>query len=620
MSLHSFGTTSNTPPDPNNNNNKNIQPTTVQKATRSDVPEELIDYHKKAKTFKPVAFRDSVIEKILETLTTTKHPNVLLTGEAGVGKTAVVEELARRIYQKDQLVLSMLSDKDRIYELPITNIIAGGSLVGEIEKRVKEIIEFATDPKNHAILYIDEIHQLMNESDGPTNKVSQILKPALARGDIRVIASTTTQEARSLKRDPAFNRRFSTVIVPELSDQETYEILKQLKPDFEKHHHVTINDQNLKYVVTIADKYALSYQSHRPDTALTVLDQACARGHLQHEKMKLQNITVPSIISNKIIDDAALQLLNQKQQTSFDADTLRNNFNQHLIGQQDAKDALINDLAFDSLNLKERKRPHSYLFAGPTGVGKTELAKQLAKNLFGDENKMITLNMTEYSSPASLTRLIGSSRGYIGSESNQPLPLDTLISNPFQIVLLDEFEKAAPNVQRIFMQALDEGYIRLQNEQLVDFSHSIVIATTNAGADRLNQQSIGFNDQTDHKSSVSTAELVALLKQHFPIELLNRFEHLIVFNSLTKDEYKQVLKIKYNSLIQSASKLNQMYQLKPAKLDLDTDYNFIDQLADKSYNPAKNGRPAERTIYQAIAKQLLDHSNQTKFDFTTIDF
>lgn len=621
MSLHDYthgnlgSNSNNNASNSNNNFNSNIQATSVPNST--DVPDMLVDYDAKADQFTPVKFREDIIDKVVSTLTTTKHPNILLTGEAGVGKTAIVEELARLIHTKDPMITAMLDPKDRIYELPISNLTAGSSLAGELEQRVKSVIEYCTDPNNHVILYIDEIHQLFGH-DEHTGKIAQVLKPALARGDLRVIASTTTQEARTLKQDPAFNRRFTNIIVPELTDDQTYEILKLVKLDYEKHHHISITDDVLHYVITVADKYARSYQSHRPDTALTVFDQACAITHLANIKLSLNTSikNAPANVTNKLVDKAGLQLINANINSQIDTDRIKNEFDKHLIGQSKAKAALVNDLAYDNLHLKDHKRPHSYLFAGATGTGKTELAKQLAINLFGDENKMITLNMTEYSSDASLTRLIGSSRGYVGSESNQPLPLDGLTSDPFQIVLLDEFEKAAKDVQRIFMQALDEGYIQLQNEQIVDFSHAIVIATTNAGVSALTKTQVGFND----RPKITQTELVRALAHDFPPELLNRFEHLIIFNPISKDEYKQILKIKYNNLIQSATKLNPSYQLSPQKLDLDTDYDFIDTLAEKSYNKLKNGRPAERTIFKAIAKQLIDNPSNTKFDFTKLDF
>ena len=624
MSHHNFNNNNNNSNQPNNPaSSQNQGHPTVTYGTLPVFKDEdqefdpnsmLIDYSQK--DFQPVKFREEILQKLLITLTTHKHPNILLTGEAGVGKTAIVEELVRRLKTKDPLTVHMLDPQTKIYELQVGTIVAGSSLVGDLEKKLKQVMQFISDPQNHAILYIDEIHQIVSDHDPENNKISQILKPALARGDMHVIGSTTTQEARDLMKDPAFKRRFSQVLVPELSDQDTSAILQDLIPTIQQQDHVQLTPALCNYITKVANQYARAYQSHRPDTALTVLDQACSLTKLNAFNQQLQfqqTLTPPATLplTEHLIDKAALNLLNTSESlTKPQLNTLIHNLKTNIIGQTDAKDALIKDLQYQMLNLTHRNKPHSYLFAGPTGTGKTEVAKQLAANLFGSTDRLINLNMTEYASSMSLTRLIGSSRGYAGSESHQPLPLDPLINNPFQIVLLDEFEKASKPVQRLFMQALDEGYLKLQNDDLIDFSHAIVIATTNAGANT-DTNHVGFNE----KPHATTSDLFMRLHQAFPPELLNRFEHIIMFDSLSRDEYAQILKLKYNQLIKQINENRPDLAITPTTLASDQDYDFIDHLAQQTYNRHQNGRPAARTIYRYIADQLLQHPDQTQFNF-----
>ena len=601
----------------NSNSNNNILPgaptinnASIQSVLSQDqngVPDLLIDYQARAKQHQihDIRFRNKLIDRLLTTLSTKNHPNALLIGEAGVGKTAVIEALAVRLYQHDPVVDAMLDPETKIYELPLTNLVSGSSLVGATEAKLQKVIEFISDPKNHAILYIDEIHQLTTNQE--LKNVAEMLKPALGRDDMRVIGSTTTQELKFWQRNPALTRRFSNLIVDELTDNQTIEILKDVLPKLQNRQHpVQVATDLLPQLVTVANHYAKSLATHRPDSAITILDQSLALARLQAIKIKQTTNTqaTPKVTINTI-NQASQQLINSDQQTPNTQTlvNLKQQFDNNLIGQQTAKDKVCQAIQSLVLNLVPQTKPHSFLFAGPSGTGKTEIAKQLATVLFGGPDRFIYLNMTEYASDASLTRLIGSSKGYVGSESAQPLPLDSLKSNPSQIVLLDEFEKAGTDVQRIFMQALDEGSIQYADNSYVDFSHAIVIGTTNAGTDQLSTPHVGFDTQ----QTVSTSELTKALTKSFPPELLNRFEYLIPFDPISYNDYLQVLVLKYQQLRSQIQKQHPEYQLLPKVAKTDDD--FIQQLAHESYDQLKNARPATRALQHFIESQFTTHPN-----------
>lgn len=608
------GPTTPNPNDPNtngsNNNansNNNTTPTnTIQQVLRqqtNQVPKLLIDYSAKAEAgeIQKVLFRDSITRRLLVDLSSKRHPNVLLIGDAGTGKTAIVEDLAIRLFEKDPIVCGMLNPKTRIYELPLNSLIAGSSLVGTTEAKLQEVIDFIEKPANHAILFIDEIHQLTTNRE--LQSVAEILKPALARGAMHVIGCTTTQERKLWDQNPALNRRFSTLIVNELDDNQTFQVLQKTLTELQDPKApVTITDDDLHHIIQTGNRYARSLNMHRPDSAITILDQSLQLAKLQSLQLQqtgMNNIT--PTISDKIIETVGHQLVNADQtDVTFDTvDDLKQRLDQNLIGQDHAKEVTLQAIQSLALNLTIQKRPHSFLYAGPSGTGKTEMAKQVAASVFGGSDRFIYLNMTEYASNASLTRLIGSSRGYIGSDSIQPLPLDGLKSNPFQLVLLDEFEKAAPDVQRIFMQALDEGQIQYSDGSVVDFSHALIIATTNAGSQQLSVPKIGF----DSEKHVTAQSLNNILTADFPPELLNRFEYVVSFKPITYDEYQQILLLKYQQLKQAIEAHRPEITVKPANPTLKSP--FIKQLADQTYDPLKNARPAGRAIRHYVENKLL---------------
>lgn len=593
-----------------------------------DLP--LINYNEKAEKghFDNALFRDDEINQTIAILSSKNKPNALLVGDAGVGKTQIVEEIANRIVNKDPIVYGML-DKT-IYELPISHLVAGKSYVGQLEQSIKDVLDFASDPENKAVLFIDEIHQLMSSRDSTSEKIAQILKPALGRADLNVIGATTTSEATSFLSDPAFNRRFSRVIVPELSPEESAEIMKAVRPSLQKHHNVALPDDIIERAVVLGDEYRQS-GSHRPDTTITLVDRAMADARIERKELEQQAKNDPTI--QQFIKHNPLPVLNAKQLkrsgmqiASGDSSNITNqigrledNLNNKIIGQDEAKESLLNAVKRQQLNLVRREQPISFLFAGLTGTGKTEMARQLADAMFGSKEHMIYINMSEYSSEASLTRITGSTDGYIGSDSKRELPFDSLESRPYQIILLDEFEKAAKNVQRFFMQALDNGVVQSNRGMEIDFSRTIMIATTNAGVDHLSQKSVGFNQQGQTLAEIaSNQDILNALRQHFDIELINRFEHIVSFGAMSEDDYKKILAVKYNSIISEAQENRQDLVFSPLHIKLDNadDYDFINQLAEESYQPDLNGRPAERTMREHIENELLNNLNNTQFNFS----
>lgn len=586
----------------------------------------LIDYSELAKKgeFHPVLFREAQINQLLSILNTVNHPNALIVGDAGVGKTGIVEEVARLLYIKDPLATAMLPGYT-IYELPISKLVAGKSYVGQLEQALSDVLDFASDPKNKAILFIDEIHQLMTTKDSTSEKISQMLKPALARKNIHFIGATTTQEATSIQKDPAFSRRWSTIIVPELTQDETIEVVKSMRSVFEKKHQVTLLDNIIAAAIPIADEYK-QYGSHRPDTALTLIDRAMSDAHLRQQRVKstpayqqLANKNLPNpTLSEYHLKQSAMSLLAGSGKKVLDdaVKPLEENLKNNIIGQTNTKDELIKTVKRMSLLLTKNKKPTSFLFAGPTGTGKTEIVKQLADALFGSKDSMIYLNMSEYSHASSLTNITGSSEGYIGSDSKRELPFDSLESNPFQIILLDELEKADPVIVQYFMQALDEGKTKTNRNKFIDFSRSIIIATTNAGVEALSEKRVGFgvNGKTVADTATQT-DIINALKDNFKIEIINRFDHVIGFNSLSKEEYTQVLAVKYNKLIDEAIQNRPDLSFNPVSIDIDsaTTIDKLVELADESYDPQLNGRPAERTMKQYIEDFILDNSQATQF-------
>ena len=606
MTLTNF--TGSNPPDDNDDDFDSFVSSSSTTSTSSntkngnDPTDMLINYNIKFKSSGTILFRDDVIKQVLSTLICKNKPNPLLIGSAGVGKTKIIEDIAYRLASNDILIPTKLKGFT-IYELPISNVVSGSTLVGQLEEKVKAVIDFISDPRNKAILYIDEIHQVMD--DGPIyGKIAQILKPALARGDFHCIGSTTLQESTALFKDPAFNRRFSRVIVDEFTQAQTTQILKHSLSGYLKHYNnsFAISDDVIETITPIADQY-VSIGSHRPDNALTLLDKTIANEILarkvkeaelniklsdpdpniaqtaQQVLQSLRQNPVINISETKIRNTAITMMKGNVKQEITDYDVLRSNLS-HIKGQDDIIDKILTVIKRHEQGLFPRKKPVTFLFTGTSGVGKTEITKIIANTMTG--KNPIIINMTEYSHSSATNQIIGSNIGYVGSESAIELPFDSLESNPYQIILLDEFEKGHREVQRLFMRVFDEGILKTNRGSTLDFSKAIIIATTNAAHKEI-KHSLGFGEQTATKKTE-----IKDLKEYFDPELLNRFEHIINFNTITPETYIEIIKDIYATESARISKLNRSYILKPVIDDADLEKIKSEYIEDFGARPAFN--------------------------------
>lgn len=569
----------------------------------------ITDYNEKFKNAKPIMFRDEVIQQTLSILIGKNKPNPLLIGSAGVGKTKIIEDIAMRIANDDPLIPTQLLDST-IYELPISNLTANSMYRGQLEERVKKLIDFLKNEDNKAILFIDEIHQIVSNSSA-NNEIAQILKPALSRGDIKIIGATTLQEYQNFMKDPALNRRFSTVIVDEFNKDQTVEILKSLKTDYITHYNnqIAIDDKILTDIVNISDEYSKA-GSHRPDTAITLLDRTCSDMIIEknakiNQAIQQNNQTIVNILKqtnftpiskNHLFKTAMKIATGTNKQIEITKDGLEERLSE-IKGQDNVIKEIIKTIIRDNLKLYPRTRPLTMLFAGKSGVGKTQTAKILADYLSNE--KLITLNMTGYSDNMSITKIIGSSAGYVGYDSNQEMIFDSLESNPYQVILLDEFEKAHRSIQRLFMSAFDEGYIKTAKGKIIDFSKSIIITTTNASHTTNKQQnSIGFNKSQE---KTTKEETVSSLSNWFDLELLNRINLILTFNPIEKEDYKEILQ---NIYIKDIKRIKENSQRQITLSDKLTE-DELENIAKETYIRDFGARPAKKAIKDYIENQFI---------------
>lgn len=567
-----------------------------------DATELLIDYSARFANMSPTMFRDNVISQLMSVLIGKDKPNALLVGEAGVGKTRIVEELARMIATGNPRVPDQIA-KAHIWELPLSNIVSGSGIVGQLEEKVQTVIEFAKDKSNHVILFIDEIHQIMNGRQTYAT-IGQILKPALARGEIRVIGATTLQEAQDLRSDPAFARRFTRVIVDELNREQTCEILRKSWPSLSAHYNdaITISDDMFEVVARVADSYSTAEQ-HRPDNAMTLMDRVCADVIVERKDQLAQfsdpqlakalAITPLMITESKATRCAMHLATGQATQEKIDFDRLSDALTE-IHGQDEQINQITRQLKLRELGLFPQNRPLTILCAGPSGVGKSAVARIIARQMCGQDP--ITLNMAEFISYPSLNRIVGSPTGYVGSDSHAELPFDVLESNPYQVVLLDEMEKSCREVQRFFMSAFDDGYAKTNNGKVIDFSKCVFFVTTNASHTTGSSRACGFSatKQAEAKADVSQ------LSRWFDVELLNRFQLMMNFNEITSDIYREILADKYRRQVARINAERPRLGLPDELTDEE-----LDTMVETTYEREFGARPAERTIRADIEEKAL---------------
>ncbi len=537
-------------------------------------------------------FRDDIIREIYSILISETKPNALLVGPAGCGKTNIVEELAKRIRNKNRYVPQMLYGY-KVYSINLSDIVSGCGLVGELERKVRNLIDYLESDEHKAILFLDEVHMLFGSES--YKKVAQILKPALSRGRFMVIAATTTQEVKKIDEDPAFNRRFTRVLVDELTREQTKKVLQKTVKGMEKHYGISIGfDMDVAdLMVRTADEFC-AVGSHRPDNAITFMDRAVAASVLS---LQATGSNGPVSLNEKLVHDTAFGITSGNSRIKeFNEASFKDALSK-VRGQDDILLDITKTLKLYDMHLRPRNKPLTFLFAGPSGVGKTEVAKIIAREYIGE--KPIILNMAEYNSSASINRIIGSPQGYSGSDSNRELPFDALDTNPYQVILLDEFEKCDRSVQRLFMSAFDEGTMKTNLGKEIDFTKTIIIATTNAGCTS-GTGSIGFGS-ADRDTELTTSDLSAF----FDVELLNRFSKRLSFRGISEDTYHQIVR---DILKAEIAELNQGRFGKTVSdfLDEAISDSDIERIVNDTYDPKLGARPAQTAARDYVDGLLLE--------------
>ena len=601
----------------------------------------------------PVVGRETEIERIMQILSRRTKNNPVLVGEPGVGKTAVVEGLAQRITNAD--VPELLKGK-QIYTLDLAALVAGSKYRGEFEERLKKVMKEITQ-RGDIILFIDELHNLVGAgaAEGAIDAAS-ILKPALARGELQTIGATTLEEFRKyLERDSALERRFQKIVVDQPSKDETVQILKGLRDRYEQHHKVNITDEALVAAADLADRYISD--RFLPDKAIDLIDEAASR-------MRIKSMTSPPVyreLEDEIEEtrrakEAAIEAqefekaanlrdqerrLTQKKRDLAEqweageaterpsigeeeiadivsmwtgipvfklteAETaklmrMEEELHKRVIGQHAAVEVISKAIRRSRAGLKDPKRPTgSFIFLGPSGVGKTELARTLAEFLFGDEDTMIRIDMSEYMEKHAVSRLVGSPPGYIGYDEGGQLT-EAVRRKPYSVLLLDEIEKAHPDVFNILLQILEDGRLTDAQGRTVDFRHTIVIMTSNIGASEIARNTpLGFaisDDETGITYDDMKNRIMGELKRVFRPEFINRIDDVIVFHKLAKDEIKQIVDLLLLRIRQSMAERDLQLELSDEAKDL---------LVEKGWDPAMGARPLRRAIQRYIEDPLAD--------------
>ncbi|WP_223894669.1 ATP-dependent Clp protease ATP-binding subunit [Lactobacillus helsingborgensis] len=618
-----------------------------QKQGQKPIGVDLVEHAKKNK-YDPVIGRDEQIQEVIEILSRRKKNNPVLVGPAGVGKTAIVEGLAQKIATGD--VPDKMKDK-HIIAININDMVAGSSLRGSFEERLKKVIDEAKKNPN-IILFIDELHNIVGagstDSENNNGDAANILKPALASGDLNLIGATTTSEYRRIENDAALARRFQPVQVPEPSAAVTVKILAGLKDKYEAFHHVKYNDSALKLAVELSQRYIQG--RYLPDKAIDLMDEAGAKKgldtipddeatlkkrikKLESEKeaaAKKEDYSRASELKKQIEDlrdkanhvdeKATPHVTDEDIYALIEAKTkipmselhasegqknldLAQKLKKVVIDQDNAVDVITDAIARKQV-FKDNDRPTgTFLLTGPTGVGKTELAKQLAIQLFGGENHLIRLDMSEYQDQMAVNKLIGSAPGYVGYGEGGQLT-EKVRHQPYSLILFDEIEKANPQVFNALLQIMDDGRLTDAQGRTVSFKDTILIMTSNAG----------YSDQLLKDGKVDHDKLIKALEAYFRPEFLNRLDAIVPFNSLTKDDMNKIIDIYLKKMAHVLAKKN-------VKVEVSDEAKAY--LAEKGYDKKFGARPLRRVVEQdletPIAKLLMKEPDTKEVKFTADD-
>lgn len=601
----------------------------------------------------PVIGREKETERVIQILCRRGKNNPCLIGEPGVGKTAIVEGIAQSLVNGN--VPDIVADK-RLVSLDMSGLVAKSKYRGEFEDRIKKVIN-EVETAGNVLLFIDELHTIIGAggAEGALD-ASNILKPALARGDVQVIGATTIEEYRKyIEKDAALERRFQPVQVEEPTEEESIEILKGLRKLYEKHHHVQITDEGVEASVRLSARYV--NDRFLPDKAIDLMDEAAAKARLgmmhgsddmmqlnreihqteldmehalqegdiekartlketrenlqaSREKLEKKNRRVsknkvPVVGENEIADVVAgwtkIPVSRLTESEASRLQKLEETLHKRVIGQEEAVSAVSKAVRRGRVGLKDPKRPiGSFLFLGPTGVGKTEVSKALAEAVFGNEESMIRVDMSEYMEKHSVSKMIGSPPGYVGHEDGGQLS-EKVRRNPFSVILFDEIEKAHPDVFNILLQVLDDGHITDSQGRKVDFKNTIIIMTSNAGAQSIIEpKKLGFGAKEDEKQDHERmkASVMEEVKRIFKLEFLNRIDETIVFRALNKDDMKKIIGIMVRDLQKRCKEQLQ--------IDLVVREAAKEFIVEKAYDRKYGARPLRRKLQDEVEDRLAD--------------
>lgn len=620
---------------------------TPQQPNEKPIGVDLVEEAKK-NNFDPVIGRDEQIDNVIEILSRRKKNNPVLIGPAGVGKTSIVEGLAERIASGN--VPAKMANM-HIISVNINDMVAGSSLRGSFEERLKKVIDKAKSDPN-IVLFIDELHNIVGagstDSENNNGDAANILKPALASGDLKLIGATTTSEFQRIEKDPALSRRFQAVQVPEPTTDVAIKILEGLKKKYEDYHHVKYSDDSLKLAVELSERYIQG--RYLPDKAIDLMDEAGAKKALlvqptdekslknqinaleakKSEAAKAEDYDKASEIKNKIADlekqlknvdtkntpevteKDIYEIIEQKTKipmSELHADEAQKNLDlakklkQNVIDQDRAIDVITDAIARKQI-FKDSDRPTgSFLLTGPTGVGKTELAKQLAIQLFGNKDHLIRLDMSEYQDEMAVNKLIGSAPGYVGYGEGGQLT-EKVRHQPYSLILFDEIEKANPQVFNALLQIMDDGRLTDAQGRTVSFKDTILIMTSNAG----------FSDKLLEDGKVDQDKLISALENYFRPEFLNRLDAIVPFNSLTEQDMGKIINI-------YLKKMSHVLAKKGVTVEVSDEAKAF--LAEKGYDKKFGARPLRRVVEQNLetpaAKLILRKPETKKLEFTADD-